>query len=86
MTNKLKSLAILLGVLVVLVVGWYTWITNSSHGQGVVDTHQHFHIHGQGVDHGHKHQDVQDGVPHSHQHQHDRHHHGDIELPDDNRA
>ncbi len=83
MTNKLKSLAILLGALLVLVAGWYTWSINNSHGQGVVETHEHFHVHGQGVDHGHKHPGSSGDLSHSHPHQHDRHHHGETELPED---
>ena len=81
MTSKRKSLVVLLGVLILGVVGWYTWLSSTSHGQGVVESHEHMHVHGEGFDHGHEHEGMAGELAHSHSHQHDRHHHGSIELP-----
>lgn len=82
MTSKRKSLVALLGVLILGVVGWYAWLSGTSHGEGVVESHEHLHVHGQGIDHGHEHEGAKGELAHSHPHQHDRHHHGVIEFPD----
>jgi len=82
MTSKRKSLVALLGVLILGGVVWYIWLSNTGHGQGVVESHEHLHVHGQGIDHGHEHEGAAGDLAHSHPHQHDRHHHGSFKWPD----
>ena len=83
MTIKRKTLAVLLGGLVAVVVGWFAWRSNHSHGQGSIESHQHLHVHGEGIDHGHQHpEETTVALTHSHPHQHDRHRHDSEKLPD----
>ena len=79
MSNKIKVL-VALSVVVLIFAGWIAWAFSGSHGEGVVESHQHHHVHGQGIDHGHEHENIE-SVSHSHPHRHDRHHHGSIEFP-----